>query len=274
MTILLLAATLSATPGDMNEDGAVDLGDAVYLLSYVFLQGPPPPAPAGALATESDRCPYEEMLYDVAVPCPGETEISERCKAFPASDGCCMGDRVVRFLLDCELGEYAGGSGGSVPWYKALDGGYRAGQARAYRDEGDGTVTDLATGLQWSWQPVATDVPLPRAVQACEASTLAGHNDWRLPTVAELLTLVDWRGRRPAIAAEFDTGSGSRVFWSSTPFVRDRSDPFVEEIEFWVVDFASGRTVEATSTSIGSVRAVRGGVTSFATQETGGARSG
>jgi hypothetical protein len=29
-------------PGDANSDGAVDVGDAVFLINYVFRNGPPP----------------------------------------------------------------------------------------------------------------------------------------------------------------------------------------------------------------------------------------
>ena len=58
----------------------------------------------------------------------------------------------------------------------------------------DGTVSHAATGLQW--ETGGCDFPLTRDeaeayVEARNALRFAGHDDWRLPTVDELLTLVD-----------------------------------------------------------------------------------
>ena len=39
---------LEAVCGDANLDGNVDVGDAVFLINYVFLGGPPPAEPTGA----------------------------------------------------------------------------------------------------------------------------------------------------------------------------------------------------------------------------------
>ena len=33
------------TRGDANDDGSLDLGDAIYLLFHLFAAGPPPPPP-------------------------------------------------------------------------------------------------------------------------------------------------------------------------------------------------------------------------------------
>ena len=45
----------------------------------------------------------------------------------------------------------------------------------------------------------AAQLPWPDALAACEASTWGGHDDWRLPSVLELRSLVDVRFTRPAI---------------------------------------------------------------------------
>ena len=39
------ASPVPPEAGDINADGVVDLSDAVYLLEYLFLTGPPPPEP-------------------------------------------------------------------------------------------------------------------------------------------------------------------------------------------------------------------------------------
>jgi hypothetical protein len=44
----VLHPTCCITPGDVNDDGEVNVADAVYMIVYVFLYGPPPPCPAQA----------------------------------------------------------------------------------------------------------------------------------------------------------------------------------------------------------------------------------
>jgi hypothetical protein len=60
-------------------------------------------------------------------------------------------------------------------------------------DNGDGTITDRATGLMWSKADSGVGMDWQSAlawVQAKNAENYLGHDDWRLPTVAELLTLL------------------------------------------------------------------------------------
>ncbi|MEI6805907.1 MAG: DUF1566 domain-containing protein [Myxococcaceae bacterium] len=67
----------------------------------------------------------------------------------------------------------------------------------------NGAVTDSYTGLQWQssgagsyiWDPSSQD-----SVQAyCTAQNTGGYTDWRVPTRAELQTLVDYGSSGPAI---------------------------------------------------------------------------
>jgi hypothetical protein len=44
----VLQPTCCITPGDANDDGEVNVADAVYNITYIFLEGPPPPCPAQA----------------------------------------------------------------------------------------------------------------------------------------------------------------------------------------------------------------------------------
>ncbi len=54
---------------------------------------------------------------------------------------------------------------------------------------GEDTVT--FDGLQWALHTNGHDIAWPEAIEYCEALELAGHDDWRLPTMAELQTLHD-----------------------------------------------------------------------------------
>lgn len=64
----------------------------------------------------------------------------------------------------------------------------------AYQDNGDGTVTDLNTGLMWQQDLPEGKYPWSDCVSYAENSTLAGYADWRLPTIKELYSLVLFSG--------------------------------------------------------------------------------
>ena len=69
-----------------------------------------------------------------------------------------------------------------------------AGLQAHYQDNGDCTVTDLNTGLMWSQKVDRDKVTAAQAKQVGDSMTLAGHNDWRVPTIKELYSLMDFRG--------------------------------------------------------------------------------
>jgi len=66
----------------------------------------------------------------------------------------------------------------------------------AYRDNGDGTVTDLATGLMWQKDP-GEKKTFREAVAGAPKCRLGGHQDWRLPTIKELYSLILFSGTDP-----------------------------------------------------------------------------
>jgi Protein of unknown function (DUF1566) len=96
-----------------------------------------------------------------------------------------------------------------------------------------GTVLDRTTGLMWSRENVPGGSMNWKAAQdVCKKLQLGGHSDWRLPTVRELLTLVDYEKHDPAI----DTDAfkcDSAYYWTSTPAA---SSPGVA----WGVFFGGG----------------------------------
>jgi hypothetical protein len=96
-------------------------------------------------------------------------------------------------------------------------------------DNGDGTVTDRATGLMWSKADSGRGMDWESALRSAEALTLAGHDDWRLPNAKELQSIVDYTRspdttQSPAIDPLFETTpitneAGQRdwpFFWTST----------------------------------------------------------
>ena len=64
-----------------------------------------------------------------------------------------------------------------------------------FHANGDGTVTDRATGLMWSQADSGQGMNWEAAlawVQQQNAMKYLGHDDWRLPSVKELQSLVDY----------------------------------------------------------------------------------
>ena len=58
-------------------------------------------------------------------------------------------------------------------------------------DNNDGTVTDTATDLMWTKKDNGKEINWYDAKEYCEDLELAGHKDWRLPTLNDLKTLYD-----------------------------------------------------------------------------------
>ena len=78
----------------------------------------------------------------------------------------------------------------------------------SFLDNGDFTVSDGQTRLMWQQSPTGT--PAWTSAQAyCDGLTFAGRDDWRLPTMAESESLLDY-----GLLASLD----ANVF--STPFVK------------------------------------------------------
>ena len=83
--------------------------------------------------------------------------------------------------------------------------------ANDFVDNGDGTVTDTATGLMWM-QADAGPYTWESALAYAENAAGAGYDDWRLPNAKELESIVDY-SRSPAT-----TGSAAiDPLFTSTP---------------------------------------------------------
>ncbi|MBF0227770.1 MAG: DUF1566 domain-containing protein [Desulfobacterales bacterium] len=69
-----------------------------------------------------------------------------------------------------------------------------AGNQQSFTDNGDGTITDNVTGLMW--QKSFSQVEWADAPGAAAASTTGGHTDWRVPTIKELYSLINFSGNQ------------------------------------------------------------------------------
>ena len=98
------------------------------------------------------------------------------------------------------------------------------------------TVIDENTGLEWQ-HTIPTDTYIwENAIKYCENLTYGGHNDWRLPTVKELFSIVDRSTSNPALdTTYFPDTPGSGTFWSSSIYASDTNNA-------WSIFFYDGFT--------------------------------
>jgi hypothetical protein len=222
---VLADRTASAAPGggrpsgngDVNGDGQIDIADAIYLLLYLFVEG---------------KAPVPIDVSGSSLPATGQTT--------------CYDDFGIP--MDCAGADFPG-----------QDGFHRAGFPMEGRfiDMGDGTVADTCTGLLWQQETAHGKYTWQEALQYCDGLGLAGFDDWRLPNVRELQSIVDYGHFDPAIDPVF--GAVSDWYWSSTTY-----DP-IDPNHAWYVRFWDGYVIvdknfaKDTRYYVRAVRAIQAG---------------
>ncbi len=105
-----------------------------------------------------------------------------------------------------------------------------------FTDNGNGTVSDRLTGLQWVKDPLDefgqyNTKTWASAVEKCytltdeEGDPFAGYDDWRLPTILELSTLFDYDFHSPAKPSGCPLIMPvNATFWSSTLYAITTND--------------------------------------------------
>jgi len=159
--------------------------------------------------------------------------------------------------------------------------------AGRYRDEGNGTVTDITTNLQWQrfhvgqrWENKGVvgesdRLGFNQAAKAAQQCNYLGYTDWRVPTIKELQSLVysstglpkTWNDtgekcegdyQKPTICLEafpwpdFEDDYWASFVWSSSPYASDSGGA-------WGIYFNDGDTYASDRDNNGHVRLVRSG---------------
>jgi hypothetical protein len=70
--------------------------------------------------------------------------------------------------------------------------GNRAYGKNRFVNNGNGTITDSATGLMWQQSDSRKAMNWEEALKHAESLELGGHDDWRLPNAKELQSIVDY----------------------------------------------------------------------------------
>jgi len=87
------------------------------------------------------------------------------------------------------------------------------------------------------------------AIDYCQELNFNGHNDWSLPNIKELQSIVDVGRYKPAIKKNFKNVASS-YYWSSSQYVSDAKYA-------WGVGFEGGYTYDYSKSSEYYVRCVR-----------------
>jgi len=168
------------------------------------------------------------------------------------------------------------------------DGQLRTGAPLRYRDNGDGTISDLTTGLMWekkcagceelhdvgstfAWSGNGENETIWDWLVRLNAEGehgFAGHSDWRIPNITELISILDYGAADPAVSDDFNgesceddcpdpTKAGcsctdSEEYWTSTTFADFPAHAYA-------VYFGVGLVNDRVKTNTLRVRAVRGG---------------
>ncbi len=155
---------------------------------------------------------------------------------------------------------------GQTKVYSSGDNGtHQTGAKRSYAKQGE-VVIDNTTGLMWQNEPYTPQekeaydktngseygkvLKWGNAFKYCEALELEGYSDWRLPSLKELKSLVDYSRTNPSIDDNVFKVMPN-YYWSSTLYASDDDNA-------WVVHFGNGYDHYGPKDTSNYVRCVRG----------------
>ncbi|EOR93521.1 hypothetical protein ADIARSV_3234 [Arcticibacter svalbardensis MN12-7] len=107
------------------------------------------------------------------------------------------------------------------PFY-GQDANYNGNQP-SYTNNRDAMITDNVTGLIWE-QAMGTKMTLEEAILKAKKAKLGGYNDWRVPTIKELYSLIQFTGKvkgATAIKMFIDTNYFNQPLGNSKKGERD-----------------------------------------------------
>ena len=128
------------------------------------------------------------------------------------------------------------------------------------KDQSDGTIVDQLTGLMWLKNASCLgQIPLNEAITRIDEfnqnpmsftcyAYQASYNDWRLPNINELKTLIDYSNIHPSVTNNVFTGLATTGYWSSTPYSNNL---------IWQVNLDNGDMSTSSKTTANHVLLVR-----------------
>jgi hypothetical protein len=137
-------------------------------------------------------------------------------------------------------------TGQNISYHSFDDGYYKIGLEINYSSS-QYIVTDYVTNLMWQrvskeeWNDRKNYITWYEAKEYCEELSLGGYEDWRLPSIVELRSIVDRSKDNPTLDPIFYEKNNnnsfnklnSNYFWSNTPLA-----PGISNV--WGIDFKDG----------------------------------
>ena len=131
-----------------------------------------------------------------------------------------------------------------------------------YTDNNNGTITDNYTKLVWLKCPIGLSGTAckigstslkewSKSRDDCSSLNIGGKKDWRLPTVKELVSIVDTGSFDPSINKKYFVGTDDS-YWTSTSPAEHLSSKFI-------VLFSNGSVYFQADNSPSATRCVRSG---------------
>ncbi len=104
----------------------------------------------------------------------------------------------------------------------------------SYKNNGNGTITDNVTGLMWTQTPdlnkdgtinSSDKLTLSKATSGASDVNIGDYTDWRLPTIKELYSLINFNG----IDGKLDDSTGAKPFIDTNYFKFGYGDTSADE---------------------------------------------
>lgn len=141
---------------------------------------------------------------------------------------------------------------GQTTSYVNYDDGYdQYGTANSFTRDSAGVVTDNVNGLMWQNTSSIAVRTWTSAETYCNDLTLDGYSDWRLPSLTDLESIVDYSKQDPAVSNEFYNAGTLYYYWSSTP-----NNQLTDQA--WAMSLFYGREYTAPKSNSQYVMCVRG----------------
>lgn len=109
--------------------------------------------------------------------------------------------------------------------------------------ENEKIVSDSNTGLQWQQTVSEEKYNFEKAAEYCKKLSYGGHDDWRLPTVQELASIIDDSGVITSIDSDYfpntpvSDGNDFSYFWTSSSYAGEENYVWIISFDLWFTTY-------------------------------------
>jgi len=114
----------------------------------------------------------------------------------------------------------------------------------------NGVVSDNYCGLMWQQKTGKKNITWQEAIGYCKKIKLAGYNNWRVPKIDELMSLINKNGFAISINTKHFPDTIEGFYWTSSDDKNDKS-------QVWLVFFDNGFGHHSYKDRKGHIRCVR-----------------